>query len=149
MSLLVDGAARPDGTHANPLVNIVMSERVAQWAAAKMRGEDVGDPPIDAFDLDGRCELIDGTAIHPLLVAATCGFWQWSPSDLRRYVMAADSRIVDYSYNARVAPEHLRTAVLIQDRGQCVVQGCDAPHTWMQIRRHHVPACRWRRTPRR
>ena len=134
MSLLTDGFARKDGTLPVPIVNIVMSERVAAWAYGQLTGDPATDcVPVDAFDIDGRCELIDGTPVHPLLVAAMCGLWRFRPPVLRRYILNAKGRIVDYSYNARIAPEHLRTASLIEHRGLCSTPGCDAPHHWLQM----------------
>lgn len=134
MSLLVDGFARKDGTLPVPIVNVVMSERVAAWAYGQLTGDPTTDfVPVDALDVDGRCELIDGTPVHPLLVAAMCGMWRFRPPVLRRYILNAKGRIVDYSYNARTAPEHLRTASLIEHRGLCSTPGCDAPHHWLQM----------------
>lgn len=134
MSLLTDGFARADGTLPVPIVNVVMSQKVAEWAHGQLTGAPGTDSvPVDANDVDGRCELIDGTPVHPLLVAALCGLWRFKPPVMRRYVMTAKSRIVDYSYNARIAPEHLRTASLIEHRGLCSTPGCDAPHHWLQM----------------
>lgn len=140
MSLLTAGFARADGTMPVPLINIVMSEQVAEWALGQLAGDPASDAvPVHPFDVDGRCELIDGTPVHPLLVLATTGLWGVSPAVLRRYVLSAKGRILDYSYNARIHPEHLRTAAHIEHRGRCATKGCDAPHSWLQMD-HKVPA---------
>lgn len=134
MSLLVDGFARADGTMPIPLINIVMSANVADWAIGQLNGDPRTETvPVDAFDIDGRCELIDGTPVHPLLVAAVTSLWRVDAPTLRRYVLNAKGRIVDYSYNTRFHPEHLRTAAHIEHRGACSVAGCDAPHHWLQM----------------
>lgn len=134
MSLMVDGFARADGTLPVPIINVVMSQKVAEWAHNQVMGAPpAAAVPVDADDPDARCELIDGTPVHPLLVAAMCGLWRFRPPVMRRYVMTAKSRIVDYSYNARIHPEHLRTASLIEHRGLCAMPGCDAPHHWLQM----------------
>lgn len=130
------GFRKDDGTHPIPLFNIVMSQSVAEWAQNWLdsNGSHSSDVvPVHPLDVDGRCELIDGQPVHPLLVAAVLGLNRFGPATLRRYVLTADSRITDYSYNARVAPEHLRTASMIEHRGQCTTHGCDAPHSWLQI----------------
>lgn len=127
------GYRRADGTHPAPLLNIVMSQKVAEWTQKQLVDPSKDPVPVDAFDIDGRCELVNGRPVHPLLVAAMTGLHKIDTPTLRRYVLDADSRILDYSYNARVAPEHLRTANHVEHRGQCAVTGCDAPHSWLQI----------------
>jgi len=133
VALAERGFRREDGTHPVPLLNIVMSEKVAEWAIDQLNNPSPERVPVDPFDIDGRCELIDGTPIHPLLVMAATQMFTLSKADLRRYVTNAKSRIIDYSYNVRSAPEHLRTANHIEHRGRCALKGCDAPHAWLQI----------------
>ncbi len=134
-ALMERGFRRQDGTHPVPLFNIVMSQRVAEWALNHLNNPncDCDTVPVHPLDVDGRCELINGQPVHPLLVAAVLGLHRFDTPTLRRYVMTADSRIVDYSYNARTAPEHLRTASHIEHRGECSTHGCDTPHSWLQI----------------
>ncbi len=78
-----------------------------EWADAKVQAlgdgccdfddMDFGDTvPVHPFDVDGRCEFIDGQPVHPLLVAAVLGLHRFDIATLRRYVMTADSRILDY-----------------------------------------------------
>lgn len=139
MSLLVDGFARADGTMPTPLINAVMSTTVAEWAIGQLNGDPATETvPVHPFDIDGRCELIDGTPVHPLLVAAVTGLWRVDAPTMRRYVLDAKDRIIDYSHNTRFHPEHLRTAVHIEHRGNCGLTGCDAPHHWLQMD-HTVP----------
>jgi hypothetical protein len=136
--LVARGSARPDGTHPVPLGNIVMSLEVAEWALATLAGEETTDlVPVDHQDIDHRCELIDGTPIHPFLAVRALGLInpgsEISRSRLRRYIIDADSRALDVSVNARSFPEWIRTTALIQTRGQCGTHGCDAPHAWIEI----------------
>ena len=51
---------------------------------------------------------------------------------LRRYILEADSRVLDVSVNARSFPEWMKTAVHVQSRGRCETHGCEAPHHWLQ-----------------
>jgi len=137
-ALVERGFARKDGSFPVPLGNIVMSLEVAQWALETLAGADPGDHvPVHPTNVDGRCELVDGTPIHPFLAVQALGLINpdgtANPVTLRRYVMEADSRILDVSVNARIFPEWMRTGALVQSRGQCEVHGCDAPHSWLQI----------------
>ncbi len=134
-ALMERGFRREDGTHPVPVFNIVMSQCVAEWALNQLNdpGPTCDTVPVHPLDVDGRCELISGQPVHPLLVAAVLGLHHFDVPSLRRYVMSAESRIVDYSYNARIAPEHMRTASHIEHRGECATDGCDTPHSWLQI----------------
>lgn len=138
LALVERGVARDDGTFPVPLGNIVMSLSVAEWAVAALTGADAGDHvPVHPTNVDGRCELIDGTPIHPFLAVHALGLV--SPdgavqtANLRRYVLEADSRVLDVSVNARSFPEWMRTAAHVQSRGRCETKGCDAPHHWLHI----------------
>ena len=132
------GFRRQDGFHPIPLFTIVMSQTVAEWTLHKLANpkchcEQCESVPVHPTDVDRRCELINGQPIHPLLVAAVLGLPAFDTPALRRYVMDAKSRILDHSYNARTAPEHLRTASHIEHRGQCSMPGRGVPHAWLQI----------------
>jgi hypothetical protein len=132
-SLTERGFQRKDGTHPVPLINLVMSLKVAEWARRQLLEPSNEPVPVDPTDIDGRCELIDGTPVHPLLVAATTALFQLDAPTLRRYLFDADSRLLGVSVNARGFPEWQRTGHLVQSRGQCDTPGCDAPHNWLQI----------------
>jgi len=133
LGLMQRGFQRQDGTLPSPLISLVMSPAVVDWANKQLRSPSADLVPVNPFDVDGRCELIDGTPIHPLLAVAISGLWNLDTPTLCRYVLDAKDRIIDYSYNTRVAPEHLRNAAHIEHRGQCATTGCDAPHNWLQI----------------
>lgn len=137
-ALVKRGFAREDGTYPVPLGNIVVSQKVLEWALNTLAGAEPGDTvPVHPTDPDGRCELIDGTPIHPFLAVHALGLISptsvANPVNLRRYVVDAKSRVIDISVNARVAPEWMRTAINVQARGQCEQHGCDAPHSWLQM----------------
>ena len=125
-NLVTRGAARPDGSQPIPLVNIVMSEKVAEWLLTQLT-EPTDEVPVHWSDVDGRCELIDGTPIHPHHVLATLGV-----ATLRRYILDADSRMLDVSVNARSFPQWMRISLHVQSRGACETHGCDAPHHWIE-----------------
>ena len=137
-ALVKRGFAREDGSYPVALGNIVMSQKVLDWALNTLAGADPGDcVPVHPADVDGRCELIDGTPIHPFLAVHALGLINntrvANPVNLRRYILDSHSRVLDVSVNARTAPEWMRTAITVQSRGACERKGCDAPHTWLQM----------------
>ena len=137
MKVLVRGWRRADGTEPVPLINIVMSEQVAEDLLARAFGHETpdGDSPLDVDpfelpiawdDINGRCETIRGTPVHPkhalgLLLIGT----------LRRTVMSAPDVVVNLGKDARFFNAIQRNALLVQSRGQCV-DGCQAPFSWLQ-----------------
>lgn len=145
MRLLVRGFKRNNGTHPVPLINIVMSEQVAEDLLARMLGceNPDGDSPldIDPFtlpiawdDLDGRSETIRGTPVHP-----KHGLWLLLVGNLRRTVMSTDSHVLDLGRDARFFNKYQRNALLVECRGQCV-DGCNNPYSWLQADHIH-PWC--------
>jgi hypothetical protein len=127
LRLVAKGAARADGSHSDPLIHIVMSQKVAE--AAMQRFAFGADVPIevDPFDVDGRCELIDGTPLHPRLALAVLGV-----AALQRAVLDAKSRPLDVSYASRGFPKWLKHILALRSRGRCESDGCDAPYAWLQ-----------------
>ncbi|MEM7095115.1 MAG: HNH endonuclease [Actinomycetota bacterium] len=123
--LVSRGAARDDGTFPSPLINVVMSEQVHERLL-----EAVDDPTVDlgldAHDIDGRCEFIDGTPLHPRLALALVGVGVF-----RRHVLDARSRPIDVSVNARSFPQWMKDAALISTRGRCSTKGCDGRFHWL------------------
>lgn len=128
LRLVARGSARADGSHPDPLVHIVMSQQVAE--AAMQRFAFGADVPVDTdpFDLDKRCELIDGTPIHPRLALAALGI-----AALNRVVFDAASRPIDVSYASRGFPKWLKHLLLLRSRGRCENDGCDSPYPWLQV----------------
>jgi hypothetical protein len=100
LRLMARGWRREDGSYPDFLVNIVMSEKVAEDLLARTFGHDRPshgwELPIAWDDFDGRCETIRGTPVHPkhalgVLLAGR----------LRRMVMTAESKIVDHGTDIR------------------------------------------------
>lgn len=146
VNLVGRGARRKNGSVPAPLIHLVMSPQVAADALIRLACEQAGEPlpagidpwrlPVAHGDLDARCELVDGTPIHPRLAAAYLGI-----AELRRLVMAADGEILDLGMKVRCYPRHLKDAILAAARGRCAESGCDAPLTWLQAD-HDMPFSR-------
>ncbi len=142
LRLMARGWRRADGSYPDFLVNIVMSEQVAEDLLARTFGHidpDGSNPlnidpfeiPIDWSDIDGRCETIRGTPVHPkhalgVLLAAR----------LRRMVMSADSKVLDHGHDVRLFDKTQKNALLVQQRGQCAL-GTQAPFRWLQADHIH------------
>lgn len=81
---------------------------------------------LDPNSVDGRCELIDGTPVHPkyaLILAMQ--------AHLRRQVLTAKNVTLEASYETRAFPDWMRYIKLVESRGRCSTAGCDAQHTWL------------------
>ena len=134
VQLVVAGAQNPDVRLPTPLVHIVMSSQVAQDALSRLAGGAVDALTVDKYrlpldhgDIDGRCELIDGTPIHPRFALAAL-----ASATLRRMVFGPDGEILDLGRKARGFPQHLKQALLVKARGRCQHPGCQAPVAWLQ-----------------
>lgn len=127
--MIIRGAARnSQGCLPKPLLQLVMSQQVAEAALAHG-----ADPtvviPLDRDSVDGRCELVDGTPMHPALAIGALAV-----AELRRLVLGAAGEILDYGRAVRCFPAHLRDAIKARDRGHCqITPGCDVPHQWLDI----------------
>lgn len=132
INLIQRGAARADGTLPIPLVNVVMSEKVAEDTLERINKPSSEPLPVDADDIDGRCELIDGTPIHPHYALAVLGV-----ANLRRHVMSANSRTLDVSVDTRAFTPAQKNTLLVEARGKCTTIGCDAPFAWLEADHHH------------
>ena len=107
-----------------------MSLKVMQNAIAQMAkdpSEQDFTSMLDANDVDGRCELLDGTPIHPKYALILM-----MQARIRRQVLTAKSVTLNESRPTRAFPDWMRNIRLVETRGQCVIPGCDAPHTWLQ-----------------
>ena len=136
LRLMVRGWRREDGTYPDFLVNIVMSEKVAEDLIARTYGhtDPDGDNPldIDPFelpiawdDIDGRCETIRGTPIHPKHALGVL-----LAGKLRRLVMSTESKVIDHGHDIRYFTKTQRNALLVQQRGQCNL-GTQTPFRWL------------------
>lgn len=127
------GADRPPN---GALIHLVMSHRVAEDTLAQMALTPSPERPtigLDPDDIDRRCELVDGTPVHPRFALAAV-----ATATLRRMVFGAEGEILDLGRSARGFPRHLKQALLVQARGRCQSSGCGAPLSWLQAD-HLVP----------
>ena len=140
---LVQRGAGRSTTSAKPLVHVVMSLKVLMHAIEQL-GKDPAEQDflsvLDADSVDGRCELIDGTPIHPkyALVLAM-------QAQIRRQVLSAKSVTLEASYETRAFPDWMRYIKLVEARGKCSTAGCDAHHTWLHAD-HREPYSEHRET---
>ncbi len=129
------GFQQADGGWPAPLVNIVMSPRVAQDLISRVLDGDTHDPfhlPLDHGDIDARCETIRGTPIDPRR-AWPALIW----GRLIRQVMTAPDRTVNLGVDVRLFNAAQKQALLVQSRGQCTTEGCDAPYPWLEADHKH------------
>ena len=134
-NLIERGASRSE-TKAKPLIHVVMSLKVLMHALAQMAKEPHEQDftsVLDANDVDGRCELLDGTPIHPKYALVLL-----MQARIRRQVLTAKSNTLNASSPARLFPEWMKHIRLVETRGQCETAGCDSLHSWLQGD-HHAP----------
>ena len=115
------GFQRPDGGWPAPLVNIVMSPKVATDLISRMLDGDDHDPvtlPLDHSDIDRRSETIRGTPLDPRRA------WPALISGrLIRQVMTAPDQTVNLGCDVRLFNAAQRQALLVESRGQCTTHG--------------------------
>ena len=128
-NIVTRGAGRIENSSV-PLISVVMSLKVLLHALAQLDKHPADQDftsVVDPNDPDGRCELIDGTPLHPksaLILLMT--------ARIRRQVLTAQSLSLNASYESRLFPESLKNIRLVETRGQCETAGCDAPIEWLQ-----------------
>ena len=142
LRLMVRGWRREDGSYPDFLVNIVMSEQVAEDLLARSFGHEAppGESPIDIDpfevpiawdDIDRRCETIRGTPVHPKhalgILLTGC---------LRAMTVNSDSKVVNEGPDKRFFSKRQANALLVQQRGQCAL-GTQAPFRWLQADHIH------------
>jgi hypothetical protein len=135
IELVMAGAANLDHPLPDPLVHVVMSQRLMEEVFARSAADAPGHQRwAMAFDdIDGRCELLDGTPLHPHAAAAAA-----SIAAFRRLVFSTDGEVLEHGRRTRTFPKPLKQALLVRDRGRCQHRGCDAPVAWLQAD-HLVP----------
>ncbi len=127
-NLTVRGAANPETGIPAPVLSIVLGEQVAETIVESFNtGTNPDEWPIDPTDVDGRCEFIDGTPVHPAQVARIFPIAQF-----RRFVFNTENKVVSTTSKSRTFPAWMRHILLLQTRGRCSAPGCDAPHRWLQ-----------------
>ena len=123
------GAGRTEAT-AKPLFHVVMSLKVLLHTIAQMAKEPHEQDftsVLDPNDIDGRCELLDGTPIHPKYALVLL-----MQARIRRQVLGAKNQTLDASVEARLFPAWMKYVKLVETRGQCETAGCDALTHWLQ-----------------
>ena len=128
-NLIERGAGRCD-TNAKPLVHVVMSLKVLMHTIAQLAKEPHEQDfvsVLDANDVDGRCELLDGTPVHPKYALVLL-----MQARIRRQVLTAKSQTLNASFPAKLFPEWMKHIRLVETRGQCETAGCDSLHSWLQ-----------------
>jgi hypothetical protein len=127
LNLLARGFARQDGSFPAPLFDIVMSQKVAEDTLARL-AEPSNEPlPLDHEDVDGRCELIDGTPIHPWLASQVMHLGRF-----RRHIFKPDGIKLDSTTaKSHRFPKWMGHLLRIEGRGRCLTPGCDSPFHWL------------------
>ena len=126
-ALIERGAARTGGSTGNPLLKVVMGERLAEQLLLAQADPDIAITP-SFTDPDYRCEFLDGTPLHPRLALQLLGV-----AEFRRMILDANSRALDVSVNSRAFPQWMRDAALVETRGRCSEHGCDADFHWLHM----------------
>ena len=133
VDLVTRGAVRPDGSVPGPLVHVVFGAASLErhLGGGGNEGETAARRRTD--DPDRRCELVDGTPIHPDHALAALA----AASEVRRLVLDARSAAIDLGRRARRFPPHVKHALLAAARGRCQIPGCDSPPGWLQADHIH------------
>ncbi len=124
------GATRTESSTPAPLVHLVFGADVLDTI-----GTGTGDSGVSTLDPElpqARCELIDGTPIHP-----SAGLATMAAATVRRIVLGAPSELLDLGRAVRAFPPRLKQALLVTARGRCTSAGCDAPVAWLQADHIH------------
>ncbi len=142
MRLVARGFQQKDGTFPEPMVQLVMSEKVAEDLLARAMGcidPDTDGPmdfdpfsiPIDYDDLDRRCETLRGTPIHPMHALVPLLI-----AKMRRLVIddynQPTERVEDVP-EFRFFTKKQRQVLLALARGKCSILGCHNPYSWLQM----------------
>lgn len=142
MRLITRGFQKADGSFPEPMVQLVMSEKVAEDLLARAMGcidpdtngpmdFDPFDLPIDYDDVDGRCETLQGTPVHPMHALVPLLI-----SKMRRLVIDEYGQATEEPKNAptfRFFTKEQRQVLLALARGKCGIAGCNNPYAWLQM----------------
>ena len=147
MRLITRGFQRQDGSFPEPMVQLVMSQKVAEDTLARVLGcidPSTGGPmdfdpfelPINYDDVDGRCETIRGTPVHPVHA-----LFPLLVSKMRRLVIDKYGQATeepDGLAEFRFFTKKQRQVLLAMSRGKCSIPGCHNPYAWLQM--DHITA---------
>ncbi len=123
--VLMRGATRESGDLPAPLVHVTIGQELAQDMIRAATEPDGHRTVLDAQhgDLNRRCELADGTPLHPHLAMAV--------------LAVTESVVLDLGDSTRSFPNDIKLAILVAARGRCRTPGCDAPYAWLQADHIH------------
>ncbi len=127
VDLMIKGAGVPGSATTTPLVNLVMGWELFQNLIERLDDPTIQPVEVDAKDPNRRCELIDGTPIHPNLALMTMAV-----AEFKRIVLDTKSKAVDVSVKARGFPPWMKEVLLVEGRGRCRSAACGAPLSWLQ-----------------
>ncbi|MGF1596504.1 MAG: DUF222 domain-containing protein [Acidimicrobiales bacterium] len=131
-NLILRGVGRTDRVIPAPLIHLVVGLPVAEDLLRRQPGETI---PTDRDDPNRRCELADGTPVHPTVAAGLLG-----AAVLRRLVPDAESDNIDLGRAVRNFPAKLKQALIAATRGRCQHPGCDAKIAWLETDHIHPRA---------
>ncbi len=132
VNLITRGHEHGDAVTVTPLVNIVMSQDVADNTIARLLDPAIPPLELDGRDVDRRCEFLDGTPLDPRLALVAVAVARF-----RRVVFDTNNKIIQASAQSRSFPTWMKHLLLIRARGRCRATGCDAPHAWLQADHVH------------
>lgn len=113
MNLMVRGSQRGGDSTVTPLIHVVVGQKLAETILGQLaEGAPVSVEP-DHGDINRRCELDDGTPLHPQLAAIAFVVGQF-----RRIVFDSESRPVDVAVKARTFPPWMRQVLLAREARQ-------------------------------
>ncbi len=127
LNLMTRGSSKGGNSQITPLVHVVLGAALAENLAERLAGETTEQVEPSFDDIDRRCELIDGTPIHPKLAAVAM-----AAGMVRRIVFDEQSLPIDVAAKARSFPVWMKQTLLVRARGRCQIPGCDAPFPWLQ-----------------
>ena len=146
MRLITRGFQKANGTFPEPMVQLVMSEKVAEDLLARAMGcvdPDTNGPmdfdpfelPINYDDVDGRCETIRGTPVHPVHALVPLLISKMRRLVIDEYNQAPEEP--DGIPEFRLFSKKQRQALLALARGKCGIAGCHNPYAWLQMDHIH------------
>ena len=130
--LITAGIENPVRKATRPLLNITIDQKTYEETLDWL--DDPANNPLPTPDvepsgnLSGRkCELIDGTPIHPIYAIAAS-----AKAVFRRIIYDAKGRALQTSYDSRSFPGWITDLALIATNGKSANPVCDAPMHWLQ-----------------
>ncbi len=127
IQLMVRGSEGGGDSSITPLISLVMGQQLAEDILTQLAAGDDVSVDLDHEDVNRRCELDDGTPLHPPFAATALAVGRF-----RRIVFDPTSRPVDIAASTRSFPPWMKQALLVRARGRCQIPGCDAPFAWLQ-----------------